>query len=87
MKILAVCRPLVRADRLAPHLDAELAALRELSAAGILLEAYTGAGPGAVLLLETASAADADQALTMLPLRTAGLIEVEIIELRPIPLQ
>lgn len=87
MKILALCRPVVPADRLAPHLDAERAALHDLYAAGILREAYACAGPGAVLILDAASATDADQALTALPLRAAGLIEVEITELRQIPLQ
>ena len=87
MKTLAICRPVagVAADQIAAHAPEELAALRSLHGQGLLLEAYSPGGPGAVLIF----AGDGDQvtaALESLPLAQAGLIETERIELRPFEL-
>jgi hypothetical protein len=87
MKTLAICRPAagVTAAQIAAHAAGELAELRQLHERGLLLEAYSPGGPGAVLVF----AGDNDEvleALEALPLKRAGLIEIERVSLRPFDL-
>jgi hypothetical protein len=84
MKVLVLCRPRpgVDRDQIAPHAASEMVALRALKSAGTLREAYSPGGPGAVLIFNgERSAVEAEVA--SLPLMHAGLIDVELIELRP----
>ena len=57
-------------------------ALRRLRADGLLLEAYSPGGPGAVLILD-GERGDVDRSLQLLPLLRDGIIEAEVIELHP----
>ena len=88
MKTLVICRPAegVGREQIAPHAAAELVALRELKARGVLLEAYSPGGPGAVLIFETNVNSAIDELIDTLPLYRAGLIEVETINLQPFSL-
>jgi hypothetical protein len=54
------------------------------SGTGILLEAYSPGGPGAILILEVSDLGKAQSLLARLPLCEAGLIETELICLRPL---
>ena len=49
-------------------------------------EAYTPGGPGAVLILEVSDLDQAESDLTELPLKMAGLIDIELIPLHPVNL-
>jgi hypothetical protein len=62
---------------------AEMRALWQLYRDGVVREAYSPGGPGAVLLLETAARHDAEAALSGLPLAAGGVIDFELIELHP----
>ena len=86
MRILVICRPRpgVTRDDIAPHAAAELAELARLRAEGLLAEAWSPGGPGAVLIFEAEREA-VTAAVAALPLRAAGLIGAEIIELHPFP--
>ena len=88
MQILVVCRPVPGNDqrefgRLVP---AEGVALRELKERGVLANAWTPGRPGAVLLLEVGTEADAAAIVATLPLAAAGLITTEVIPLHPMNL-
>ncbi len=88
MKLLALEREIADATeaQFQPHLRAEAARVWELYQAGVLREVYFRADrPAAVLVLECADAAEARRALASLPLVAAGLIEFELIPLRPYP--
>ena len=84
MKILVICRP--RADvtgaDIAAHAPAEMTDLARLRSDGILAEAYSPGGPGAILIFE-ASRDTVDSTVASLPLARGGLIDTEIIELHP----
>lgn len=87
MRILAVCRPAESADPEAfrAAVAEEMAALREMKARGLLLEAYSPGRPGAVLILES----DLDSArreMAALPLAAGGLMTFELTPLQPIDL-
>jgi hypothetical protein len=85
MRVLVICRPRAGVDPasdIAPHAVAEIAALRELRDRGVLLEAYSPGGPGAVLILDDGQCAVPD-AIASLPLAREGLIDTEVIELHP----
>ena len=84
MQILVLCRarPGVDRDQIAPYAAGEMAALRSLKAVGVLLEAYSPGGPGAVLIFDGERPA-VEEAVASLPLMHAGLIDVELIELHP----
>jgi hypothetical protein len=84
VKSLVICRPVAGVGRedIAPHAADELAALRQLKARGVLLEAYSPGGPGAVLIFD-AEPGQLDELIGSLPLSREGLIEVETIQLRP----
>ena len=79
MKFLANCRPREDAplDRFAALVRDEAEDLRRLKGQGILLEAWSPGGPGAVLILEAATESEAKAAIAQLPLGVAGLIDVE----------
>lgn len=59
-----------------------MAGLAALKADGLLVEAYSPGGPGAILVFQ-AGRPEAQDALAALPLVTAELIDLEIIELYP----
>jgi len=84
MNVLVICRPrpgVERAD-IAAHASAEMDALRELRAEGLLLEAYSPGGPGAILVID-AERAQVDGIVSSLPLVRGDLVEPEVIELHP----
>ncbi len=86
MKILVICRPRagVTCADIAAHAPAEMTGLARLRSDGILAEAYSPGGPGAVLIFE-ASRDTVDSAVASLPLAVAELIDTEIVELHPFP--
>jgi len=88
MKILALEKELPGAtgDDFEPLLKDEAAKVWELSQAGVIREIHFRADrPEAVLILECDGPEEAGRALAGLPLVKAGLIEFEIIPLRPYP--
>ena len=89
MKILAMEKeiPGVTAEEFTFHLKkAEAAKVWELYQAGVFRELYFRQGrPDAVLVLECADVAEADQVLNTLPLVKEGLIAFDIIPLIPYP--
>jgi hypothetical protein len=86
MKVLAICRPRPDTEfsEIVKHLPEEAKALEGWRDEGILLEAYSPGGPGAVLILDVMDAESATSLLSALPLRIAGLIEIETISLYPL---
>ncbi len=88
MKILALEKevPGLTAEDFRPHLKAEAARAWELYQAGLLRELYFRQDePSAVLVLECADVAEANQLLNSLPLVKEGLITFDIIPLGPYP--
>jgi hypothetical protein len=89
MRVLALCKPAAGVDpaiTFPPHLAAERAALARLRDTGTLVEAYTPSGPGAVLILEVSDLDQAESDLAELPLKMAGLLDIELIPLHPVKL-
>jgi muconolactone delta-isomerase len=88
MLILVLCRVADGAvdAEFRRHIPAETAALRELKASGVLAEAWSPGRPGAVLLLDVPSQAEAAGITAALPLAQAGLITTETIPLHPLDL-
>ena len=80
MKFLVICSPKDGApmDRFAALVPEEAEDLRRLKSEGILIDAWSPGGPGAVLIIEAASDSDAEGILDQLPLTVAGLIDFEI---------
>jgi hypothetical protein len=72
----------VRAE-VARHAVAELRALWQLYRDGVVREMYSPAGPGAMLVLEADSVSGAERRVSQLPLIAAGVMALEVIELRP----
>ena len=86
MKILALEKevPGVAAGAFAPHLRAEAQRVWELQQAGVLREIdFRADRSAAVLVLECADVDDARRILATLPLIRAGLIDFEVIPLKP----
>lgn len=86
MKLLAIARPRQDVDvrrEVARHARDELRSLWQLYRDGVVREAYSPGGPGAVLILEAPSPPDAASALGELPLVAGNVMEFEIIELLP----
>ena len=85
MKLLAIGRLRDRAGahEIARYAREEMSALWQLYRGGAVREMYSPGRPGAVLVLEAASAPEAEAALAGLPLTAAGLIVFEVIELHP----
>jgi muconolactone delta-isomerase len=80
VKFLVICRPRDGApmDRFAALVPEEAEGLHRLRAQGILVEAWSPGGPGAVLIIEAPSDAEAEGVVARLPLTVAGLIDVEL---------
>lgn len=86
MKFLVICRPRpgITPAEMAGHGAAEMGALAQLKADGILEEAYSPGGPGAILIFQAARE-EVTRALAALPLMVAEMIDAEIIGLNPFP--
>jgi len=56
----------------------EAEALRTLRSQGILVEAWSPGVPGAVLIIQASSEAEGEDIVAQLPLRAAGLIEIDL---------
>jgi hypothetical protein len=85
MKLLVICRPRDDVDpktEVAPRASEEMDVLRRLTDSGLLVEAYSPGGPGAVLIFD-GDREDVDRALVTLPLLGDGLIDAEVTELHP----
>lgn len=88
MKILALEKEVSRvpAGAYEPHLKTEAAKVWELYQKGVIREMYFRQDwPGAVLVLECATIAEANSLLSALPLVEAGLIQFDLIPLRAYP--
>jgi hypothetical protein len=88
MKIIAleIETPGATAEQFEPHLEAEAARAWELYQAGVLRELYFRQDRAeAVLVLECADVASAEEILATLPLVEQGLITFDLIPLRPYP--
>ncbi len=87
MRFLAIERavPRVSSERFTPDLlEAEAMRVWQLQQAGVLRELYFRTDRrDAVLMVETADVEEAREALATLPLVEAGLIDFELIPLRP----
>ncbi len=80
-----ICRPRSGIDvrrEIGGRAGEEMAALRELRDEGLLLEAYSPGGPGAVLIL-AGEREHARAALGRLPLVRDGIVDAELLELHP----
>ena len=86
MIVLAQRRPGIEIDAVRPHIKAELAAVWELYARGIVREFYARADQGgpAVLMVESETVQTGRQALSALPLVALGLLNLELIPLAPL---
>ena len=87
MKILVMCRPSAGVDptiQIAPLTGQEIGALLKLRDTGLLVNAYSPNGPGAVLFFDCLRE-DVESALLTLPLVREQLVDTEIIELIPFP--
>jgi muconolactone delta-isomerase len=70
----------------ASHLEDEARAIWNLAQAGVIREIYfRDDRPQAIIVLEADSVQEAQDILARLPLVQAGLIEFEVIGLRPYP--
>jgi muconolactone delta-isomerase len=80
VKFLVICSPHAESsmDRFAALVPEEADALRDLRSQGILLEAWSPGGPGAVLIIEAPSESEAEGIVTRLPLGVAGLIDFDL---------
>jgi muconolactone delta-isomerase len=88
MKIIAIEHEVsgARAEQFAPLAKDEARAAWELHQSGVIRELYFRADRSeAVLVLECPGTAEAEQALSALPLVQAGLITFELIPLRAYP--
>jgi len=65
------------------HLRQELESLWGLYRTGFVREMYAPRGPGAILVLEADSVADAQSKLGELPLLSNKIMQLELIELNP----
>ena len=65
-------------DRFSALVPDEAADLRRLKSEGVLVEAWSPGGPGAVLIFDVAYESDAAGILTRLPLSVAGLLDFEL---------
>ena len=88
MKIIAVEKELpgITAEQFATYLKAEAAELWRLYQIGVAREIYFRQDQAtAVLVLECASTHEAREILSRLPLVQAGLIEFDLLPLKPYP--
>jgi hypothetical protein len=87
VKTLAICRVKEGVDpgtAIRPHAAEEIRALQALKKDGVLHEAYSPGGPGAILIFVGDKQAVA-KTLGSLPLYRADLLDVELVELKPFP--
>ena len=86
MQFLVICRRVADGDpdAFARLVADEGAVLRKLQADGILTEAWSPGGPGAVLMLELPDQAAAERITGEFPLAAAGVITTEVIPLHPL---
>jgi hypothetical protein len=81
MKVLAISS---NAGDPTPHLPDETRRLAELQAVGVIGQLYLKADrSGAVIMLETESAEEAERQLTTLPLVQRGVASFDVTELVP----
>ena len=86
MKVLAVGRPRPGVDartEIARLARKELPTLWALYRDGLVREIYSPGGPGVILLLEADGPGPAKEALANLPLVAEGVVDFELLELRP----
>ncbi|HEY8729280.1 MAG TPA: hypothetical protein VIL94_06830 [Acidothermaceae bacterium] len=88
MRFLVICRPSPGYDpaEFAQRLPEEAAVLRWQKEQGVLVDVWSPGGPGAVLMIEAANRDSAAGFAAALPLRGAGLVTAEVIELHPVQL-
>jgi muconolactone delta-isomerase len=65
-------------ERFAELVPDEADALRRLKSQGVLVEAWSPGGPGAVLVIEAPSDSEAESILAGLPLAVAGLMDADL---------
>ncbi len=88
MKILAIEKeiPDIASEQFAPHLEREAAYIWKLYQNGVVREIYFREElTSAVLVLECGGVEEAREMLDELPLVQAGLIDFDIIPLKPYP--
>ena len=87
MKVLAIGHPRsgVRWEHIAPYVGEEARSVWERYEIGQVREFYLRADrqPGAVLVLECDDVAEAERLVATLPMAEAGLLDFELIPLRP----
>jgi hypothetical protein len=88
MMALVIGRPVPGADQasFASLVPAESATLRRLKAQGLVTQAWSPGGPGAVLMLDVRDEDEAAGITARRPLAAAGLITSEILPLHPLTL-
>jgi muconolactone delta-isomerase len=86
MLFLVICRNVPDGDKdaFARLVADEGAVLRRLKADGILTNAWSPGGPGAVLMLDLPDVDAVQRISSGFPLAAAGLITTEIIPLQPL---
>jgi hypothetical protein len=83
MKVLAISN---NTGDPTPHIPDEMQRIAELQAGGVIEQLYLKADrSGAVIMLETESAEEAERQLATLPLVQSGLTRFEVTELMPPP--
>jgi hypothetical protein len=87
VKVLVICRPRpgVGPAEVVAHAHEERAALAQLRDDGLLLEAWSPGGPGAILLFD-GSRERIEHRLEAQPLERRRAIETEVMELAPFAL-
>lgn len=80
VKFLVICslRDESAMDRFAALVGEEAGELRRLKSRGIRVEAWSPERPGAVLIIDAASASDAEDIMAQPPLTVAGLIDFDL---------
>jgi hypothetical protein len=87
MQILAILRlkEEVTPDKMGPHLDAEVKHTLEAYLDGNIRNFwFRGDHPGVVFMLESTDEDEARRVLAELPLAVAGLVNIEVIPLKPL---
>jgi hypothetical protein len=69
---------------MSPHIAEEAETLDEWRSQGVLVEAYSPGGPGAILVLEAPGVSEAASLVDGLTLCQAGLIQTEVLGLYPL---
>ena len=77
-------RPAATRERLQPLMRAEIEAVWRDYRSGLIREIYERAdSPGVVMICEAESAAEVEQMLASLPMSDAGLLDTQVIALKP----